>query len=161
SERYYIRANYTACSGGSLTNMDSILLVRTLIPPAPAVTSPVVYCQNATAAPLTAAGSSLLWYTTATGGTRTATAPTPSTAITGTTTWYVSQSENGCESPRSPISVTVNPNITNTTTAQICPGGSYPFGGQTLTAAGTYTDTFSAANGCDSVVTLTLSIGST
>jgi gliding motility-associated-like protein len=36
--------------------------------------------------------------------------------------------------------------------------GSYSLNGQTLTASGTYTDTLVAANGCDSVVTLQLSV---
>lgn len=42
----------------------------------------------------------------------------------------------------------------------ICAGNSYTFGSQTLTASGTYTDTFLSAEGCDSIVTLTLSVQS-
>jgi len=71
------------------------------------VTSPVNYCQNATAIPLTATGTGLLWYTTVTGGTGTITAPTPSTAVAGTISYYVSQTNNCGESPRGVISVTV------------------------------------------------------
>ena len=78
------------------------------IPPAPTVNSPVTYCQNATAAALTATGTNLLWYTAATGGTGNATAPLPSTASAGSTTFYVSQSGNGCESPRAAINVIIN-----------------------------------------------------
>lgn len=78
------------------------------VPAAPGVTSPLTYCQNVTAPALTATGSNLLWYTVATGGTGNVTAPIPSTAITGSTVWYVSQSNNGCESPRSAITVNVN-----------------------------------------------------
>ena len=40
--------------------------------------------------------------------------------------------------------------------AAICPGGSYAFGGNILTAAGTYTDVVPNAAGCDSTITLTL-----
>lgn len=40
----------------------------------------------------------------------------------------------------------------------ICPGSSVQFGGQVLSAAGVYTDTLAAANGCDSIVTLTLGL---
>jgi len=79
------------------------------MPAAPTVTSPVTYCQNVTAVPLTATGTNLLWYTTATGGTGSATAPTPSTANAGNTSYYVSQSNNGCEGPRANITVTVIP----------------------------------------------------
>ena len=81
-------------------------------PAAPTVTSPVDYCQGATAVPLTAtpsAGGSLNWYgTNATGGTASPTAPTPSTATVGSTTYYVSQTIGGCESPRAAIVVNVN-----------------------------------------------------
>ena len=78
------------------------------VPAAPAVTTPVTYCQNSTAAQLTATGNNLLWYTAATGGTGSATAPTPSTATAGSTAYYVSQSNNGCESPRTVITVNVS-----------------------------------------------------
>lgn len=96
-------------------------------PTIPTVTTPVNYCLGATAIPLIAtgaAGNTFLWYTTATGGTGTATAPTPSTAIAGTTTYYVSQvnTSGTCESSRVPIIVNVsaiaviNGNSTNPTT---------------------------------------------
>ncbi len=75
--------------------------------PVPTVTTPVTYCQNKTAVQLTATGTSLLWYTTATGGTGSATAPTPSTLSVGTTPYYVS-STNGCEGSRAQINVVVN-----------------------------------------------------
>uniref|UniRef100_UPI003342692F choice-of-anchor L domain-containing protein n=1 Tax=Flavobacterium sp. TaxID=239 RepID=UPI003342692F len=80
------------------------------IPALPTVTTLVNYCQGETASQLTAVGTGLLWYTTPTGGTGSATAPTPSTAAAavGTTLYYVSQTISGCEGPRSPISVTVN-----------------------------------------------------
>jgi large repetitive protein len=77
-------------------------------PPAPTVTAAVALCQGATATQLTATGTNLLWYTAATGGTGSATAPTPSTTNTGVTMYYVSQTIGGCESPRALITVTVN-----------------------------------------------------
>ena len=45
--------------------------------------------------------------TNATGGTASSTAPTPSTTTLGTTTYYVSQTIAGCESDRTPITVTI------------------------------------------------------
>lgn len=69
--------------------------------------SNVSYCQGATAAPLTAGGTGLLWYTTASGGVGSSTAPTPSTATIGTTDYYVSQSSGGCESARARLTVTI------------------------------------------------------
>jgi hypothetical protein len=79
-------------------------------PTVPAATSPVIYCSGVAASPLNASGSAtLFWYTVATGGTATTITPTPSTATVGTTVYYVSQGVVGCESPRIPISVTINP----------------------------------------------------
>ncbi len=81
-------------------------------PAAPTVTSPVVYCQGTTPVALTATptpGNSLLWYTVPTGGTGSATTPTPSTATVGSTTYYVSQETAlNCEGPRAAITVTIN-----------------------------------------------------
>jgi hypothetical protein len=73
------------------------------------VTSPINYYQNETAIPLTAtsAGTGLLWYTTATGGSGSINAPTPETATIGNTSYWVSStSEIGCESERTEIVVT-------------------------------------------------------
>jgi len=74
----------------------------------PVVVSPVNYCLGQTAAPLSATGSTLKWYTTATGGVASLTAPVPSTATAGTTTWYVSNAAGVCESSRVPVTVNVN-----------------------------------------------------
>lgn len=84
----------------------------------PSVTSPVSYCEGATASALTAgaaAGATLKWYTTPTGGTSSPTAPTPSTAFPAgaptdfdTTNYYVSQvNAAGCETPRAKIQVII------------------------------------------------------
>lgn len=77
--------------------------------PPPTVTTPVTYCAGAAATPLTATGSGLLWYTAATGGTGSATAPTPSTASAGSITYFVSQTSTCGEGPRTPLVVNINP----------------------------------------------------
>jgi len=78
-------------------------------PAAPSVTS-LAYCLGATSTPLTAtalSGATLNWYgTNATGGTASASAPTPSLATVGTVDYYVSQTLSGCEGTRSKLSVT-------------------------------------------------------
>ncbi|PZR21396.1 MAG: hypothetical protein DI539_08135 [Flavobacterium psychrophilum] len=85
------------------------------IPAAPLAAPAVEYCEDTTAAQLTAValtGNTLNWYTTATGGTADTTAPTPSTANAGVTSYYVSQvSPFSCESARTEIVVTVNASI--------------------------------------------------
>jgi len=93
---------------------------------APAVVSPVNLCSGQVATPLTATlltGTSLKWYTVATGGTASTTAPTPLTTVVGTKTYYVSQVRNGVESLRAAIVVNVNalpttPGIITGATAQ-------------------------------------------
>ncbi|MFM7588688.1 MAG: hypothetical protein ACKO55_06195, partial [Bacteroidota bacterium] len=64
---------------------------------------------------------------------------------------------NGCDSVIS-LTLTVRPNSTASLSATICQGQSYVFGTQTLTLAGNYTRTIPAANGCDSAITLTLTV---
>jgi trimeric autotransporter adhesin len=93
-----------ACGSGTARS----LAVTVSNPAAPGVTSPVNYCLDATAVPLTATGTGLLWYTAASGGSGSSTAPTPSTAAGGTTSYWVSQTLSGCESPRAQIDVIVH-----------------------------------------------------
>ena len=134
--------NYVASSPtGSEITIPSL----TFTSPSVTVSSPVTYCKNATASALTAtpsAGATLLWYTVPTGGTGSATAPTPSTAAVGTTSYYVSAIVAGIESPRSTINVVVNPGPTvtvNSPTISTCGASA------TLTAAGATTYSWSTS----------------
>jgi Cellulase (glycosyl hydrolase family 5)/Bacterial Ig domain/Ig-like domain CHU_C associated len=85
--------------------------------PAPTVIATRSFCQNSVATALTATGTSLKWYSVATGGTAASASPIPTTTNLGSTTYYVSQTVSNCEGPRSSIVVTVisNPvvNITS------------------------------------------------
>ncbi len=107
---YTAAGNYQLAYTGS-NGCDSIIeldLTVDPIPPAPVSTSPVNYCKGDAAIALAATGTgTLAWYTTAAGGTGTAIPPVPSTAIPGITNYYVSQQINGCESPRTQVSVEV------------------------------------------------------
>ncbi|NBY29295.1 MAG: hypothetical protein EBQ67_00360, partial [Sphingobacteriia bacterium] len=78
-------------------------------------------------------------------------------STSGSYTVAVSSSPN-CSATSSPVAVLVNNNSSATIEAAICQGQSYTFGSQSLTSAGTYNRTVTAANGCDSVITLTLAI---
>lgn len=64
---------------------------------------------------------------------------------------------NGCTNTATK-SISVNPTYTIPLTHSICEGESYNFYGQSLTTAGTYTHTLQTVAGCDSVLSLTLSI---
>jgi Fungalysin metallopeptidase (M36)/PA domain/Ig-like domain CHU_C associated/Secretion system C-terminal sorting domain/Fungalysin/Thermolysin Propeptide Motif len=113
STTFYVSQTVAGCQ----SSRAAIVVNVNAIPAAP-VTTNVVYCQNATATALTANGANLLWYTAASGGTGSATAPTPNTSTVANTNYYVSQTVNGCESPRALITVVVNttplaPTVTN------------------------------------------------
>jgi Secretion system C-terminal sorting domain/Ig-like domain CHU_C associated len=88
---------------------------------APLVFSQIFYSVGDIANTLTADGINLTWYTTATGGQGSLSAPTPNTAIAGLTSYWVTQTVNGCVSPRAKIDVTVitNPSNDNCQTAAI------------------------------------------
>jgi hypothetical protein len=58
------------------------------------------------------------------------------------------------------LTLTVSPPVTASASATICHGQSYTFAGSSYTASGTYTGTFTAQSGCDSVVTLSLTVSS-
>ena len=75
------------------------------IPPVPTVQTASL-CQNTTPSSLTAAGSALSWYSQSG---KLAGAPIPTTSTPGTQSYSVSQTINGCESLRTPISVVILP----------------------------------------------------
>jgi PKD repeat protein len=109
---------------GSESERAGIDVTINAVPDAPTVTSPVTYCQGATASQLEATGANLLWYTVATGDTGSTTALTPSTSTVGTTSYYVSQTVSGCESARAKLDVTINakPTVTASNSGPVCEG---------------------------------------
>ncbi|WP_188619170.1 Ig-like domain-containing protein, partial [Flavobacterium suaedae] len=70
-----------------------------------------VFCSGAMVSDLAATGTALLWYADETGGEALA-----SDAMLATGTYYVSQTMNDCESPRTAVDVTVN--VTEAPTAE-------------------------------------------
>lgn len=148
-------------------------------PAAPTGTSPQAFCAitNPTVANLTATGTGIKWYTTATGGTALV-----STAALATGTYYASQTVNGCESmARLPVSVTVNnpPAPTGSATQAFCSGtnstvanlvatgtgiqwyqtatGGAPLAPTTLLTTGTYYAS-QTINGCESTARLAVAV---
>ncbi|WP_055446591.1 LamG-like jellyroll fold domain-containing protein [Lacinutrix mariniflava] len=110
-------------NNGTLTNFaltgttsnwisGSPVATGSIIPSEATVTTPVTYTQGDIATPLTATtgsnGTGLMWYTSETGGSGLSTAPSPSTATIGATSYWVSSSNaNGCESKRTEMVVNV------------------------------------------------------
>jgi polygalacturonase len=185
-----VSGSYTVMvtSSGAIATSTAIVVTVNTTPNTPAVTSPVTYCQNASSTALTATGTSLLWYTSSTGGTGSTTAPTPTTSVIGTVNYYVSQTTTGCESSRALIAVTVNAlptaAITTSGSTTFCTGGSVTLsssGGSsyvwengttqvgtnssyTTTAAGSYTVEVTNVNGCkatSAATTVTINATST
>ena len=104
---YTVYASQTnvGCEG----SRDSLTVTVHATPAAPTLTGgDTIYCQYQPFAALTVTGTNVLWYTSATGGTGSVTAPVVNTSIPGTYNFYVTQTVNGCESPRLHIPVVVN-----------------------------------------------------
>lgn len=66
-------------------------------------------------------------------------------------------SSGGCDSIET-LTLIVNPTVSTSISVSICQGKTYFYNGQTLTAGGTYKDTFMSIGGCDSIETLTLTV---
>jgi gliding motility-associated-like protein len=149
----------TPTSGCSGTPQSFTIAVNPR-PAPPTVSGPFIYCLNETATPLPgsgAVGNIITWYpnSSLTGGVTTS--PTPNTSVSGTTTYYVTQTNSyECESAAATINVTVVPKITgntigsnqtictnstaNTLTPQTIIGGgngSFSYGWQKSTDGGT------------------------
>ncbi|NCX94838.1 MAG: gliding motility-associated C-terminal domain-containing protein [Chitinophagia bacterium] len=101
---YYVTQTLAGCT--SARAADPVTIIPK--PNAP-VTEDTSYCQYSPSARLTATGASLKWYTVPVGGTALSGAPTPPTTAVGNTTWFVSQTVSGCESDRTPLTVTILP----------------------------------------------------
>lgn len=97
---------YTATAtnpfGCSVTDTVEVTHIST---PAPAADAAQSVCSGATVTALAATGTTIKWYAAATGGTQLA----GTTSLANGTTYYASQTANGCESVlRTPVTVTVN-----------------------------------------------------
>ena len=114
----------TSSAALSGANFTDSAIAPFVIPPTPG-TTPVVtnvtYCRGAVAVPLTATitgtGTSLRWYTAASGGTASTTAPTPSTSTVGVKNYWVSQLNPGSVSPTNPLGESTRELLTVTTFA--------------------------------------------
>jgi sugar lactone lactonase YvrE len=64
----------------------------------------------------------------------------------------------GCDSIITTLHLTVRPTAGSSFSQGICQGYSYTFGGRTLLVSGIYSDTLTSSTGCDSIITLTLTV---
>ena len=80
------------------------------------------------------------------------------TAVPGPNVYTFTPTGNPCAAPVT-LTITVNAAPASTTSVSICPNQlPYTWNGQVYTEAGTYTQTFTRATGCDSIATLTLTV---
>lgn len=140
---------YTARGYSNCDTQQLIFYVDTIsfsVPPS--VTTPVQYCQKASASPLTASGASgaTIYWSTSMGGPETTAAPTPNTTTAGTTRYYVrQQNAAGCYSQYAFIDVIIigkpEPPVVRDTV--------YCYGAKSVpvTAVGTAISWYSAATG--------------
>lgn len=63
----------------------------------------------------------------------------------------------GCDSTAT-LNLTINQGYSNTETVSSCGSYVWPVNGQTYTNSGTYTESFTTTNGCDSIITLDLTL---
>jgi gliding motility-associated-like protein len=105
---------FSASTGAAFStqNVKSVYITASGTAVPPGVTSPVTYCQNATATALSATGTGPFhWYTSDTATVVSLPgSPTPGTHTTGATTYYVRQGAGACISAPDSIKVIVNPN---------------------------------------------------
>ncbi len=146
SSTYTVTA--TSASGCTATNTQNVV-VNAL--PTPTISGNLAVCQGGSTT-LTASGNgSFVWSNGQTNASITVSPTSPSTfSVTAT-------GSNGCTASTS-ANLTILNGATSTTDAVICQNDTYLFGGNTYSDAGTYNLTLTAANGCDSVATLNLTV---
>lgn len=95
---YYVSQTINGCE----SPRAEVAVTINATPEAPVATA-LDFCGSATVAELTATGTSLKWYAAETGGNALA-----DTDVVTSTTYYVSQTVDTCESPRAAVVVTVS-----------------------------------------------------
>jgi 3'-phosphoadenosine 5'-phosphosulfate sulfotransferase (PAPS reductase)/FAD synthetase len=158
-------ANYTVKAYNVNTHCESEVVNFTVTvnpnPSAPEV-SPIALCQNETVV-LSAAeesGNTCYWYSSADSEESIATGDSysPANINVGTTTFYVSQrnNETNCEGPRAAVVATIYPIYAVNYPVTAC--DSLRWNNELFTESGNYERTLHTQLGCDSVVTLQLTI---
>ncbi len=139
---------------GSVSSTNTITTTVNQLPATPAITAngPTTFCNGNVQLSATPGFNSYEWNNGQI---------TQSILVTTSGTYNVVVTDlNGCQSG---VSNSITVNVGNATVfssinASICSNESYNFGGNTITQQGVYTDTLVTAGGCDSIVTLTLTV---
>jgi hypothetical protein len=156
---FYIRWSDVDATGAD----DGLAVDDFSIKPCGTVSAPTAsdqaFCSavSPTVASLTVTGTAPKWYSASTGGTALST----SMALTNSTTYYATQTIDGCESvSRTPVVVTINTNPsapTGSATQTLCSGATV----NDLTATGTSLQWYAASSGGTALATNTALINNT
>ncbi|MFD2873808.1 PKD-like domain-containing protein [Mucilaginibacter ximonensis] len=141
NKTYYVETEIGNCT----SPRTAVLVTVNATPTAPTAASATTCSGSAVTLSATGAGTSFEWYDAAAGGNLLANTSTLTVSPLITTTYYVQTIANGCVSPRTAVTVTVNPTPAAPTASgqTICAGTA-----ATLTATGTGTiQWFSTATG--------------
>lgn len=102
---YVVQTDGNNCT----SNPQNVSLTINSVPTAPVITGDLIYCQNETLTALTATGTTVFWYSDAALTTTVNTGNQFTPSITTSSSFYVNQVSNGCESPVTTVTVTINP----------------------------------------------------
>ncbi|MCJ8164689.1 T9SS type A sorting domain-containing protein [Pontibacter sp. E15-1] len=97
----------TLCEASSRSQLK---VNRFALPPAPGITMPDIQCEGDQLLPVTAEGSNIAWYEDAAKQHRVFAGNSFIPTVSATTTFYATQTVNGCESPVSAAVVRIHPN---------------------------------------------------
>ncbi|MCR8556626.1 gliding motility-associated C-terminal domain-containing protein [Mucilaginibacter sp. BJC16-A38] len=151
---YYVLAN----NGGCSSTRTLIKVIINPSPPVPSVSGAIICYNSATTLTATGPGGTYSWFNAASGGTAIVTnSPNGSfltPALLTTTTYYVQTKLNGCTSARTPVTVTVLPQVTPPTASptSTCSGNSAALTATGGSATATY-DWYATQTGGTSLFT--------
>ena len=141
-------------TNGTCSAFDSVDVTYFATTPQPTADATQSFCNTATVNDLQATGTAIQWFTNPTGGT----ALNATDALTNATTYYVSQTLNGCESIRFAVNAVITPSTTNTNDVTACDTYTWVVNGTTYTTSGTY----NFVSGCNTeVLNLTITPSTT
>jgi hypothetical protein len=168
---YYATQTLNTCESTTRTAVVVSIITTAL----PTATATQTFCGSTNLSQLVATGTALRWYTAVTGGTEYPTALLSSIGLVNGTSYFVSQTLNGCESQRVQVTAIVNttPSAPNAVAQALCntglvsdllpngptfnwyttaTGGTALLATATLTAGNYYVS--QSNNGCESVRTM-------
>ena len=146
-------SNQISSFGGSL---DIFVARFSCTTPAPPFGSPTLaFCDQSSIGELNASGTNISWYNSSIGGI----ALQDNLPLINGTTYYATQTANGCESIlRLPVQIAINESFKDTITQISCNSYYWDENGQTYVLSGVFSQLYTNSVGCDSIITLNLVI---